>query len=170
MLSKIISQRDTKYANNGSFQGGLTDVIVALKNNIFRTLNVASIGEVTNVNSSSNTVEVKLLPQLSNEQSKTVTCNCILFPTSIQAEVEDKDGNKQTITQIQWTSYCKELATHDIVLVIYTNRSSSQNITQSNNDAKYSLLMSNNVELHSDKFGVVVGIITKRGTNKGDTK
>ena len=120
MADKTISQRDTKYAKNTSFQGGLTDVLIALKNNIFRNLNVATIGEVISTNESDNTVQVKLLPQASGEISKNITCNSLSFPiVKMQNDAET----------IEWRSYASVLAMHDLVLVLYTNRNSSQTIS-----------------------------------------
>ena len=158
MANKTISQRDTKYANNGSFQGGLTDVLVALKNNIFRNLNVATIGEVVSTNISDNTAVVKILPQSSGENSKNITCNCIAFPIMSK---EDETKN------IEWTSYASALEIHDLVLVLYTNRNSSQIIKQHSMNTTYSSLSNERLELHSDKFGVVIGLINKY--NQGGT-
>ena len=152
MADKTISQRDTKYAKNTSFQGGLTDVLIALKNNIFRNLNVATIGEVISTNESDNTVQVKLLPQASGEISKNITCNSLSFPI-----VKTQD-NAETI---EWRSYASVLAMHDLVLVLYTNRNSSQNIKQHSMNATYSALSKDRLELHSDKFGVVIGLVSK---------
>ena len=152
MTDKIISQRDTKYANTKSYQGGLADVLMALKANIFRNLNVATIGEVVSVNKTNNTMQVKILPQLSNEPSKNITCNSLSFPIITK---QDETEN------IEWTSYVNVVATHDLVLVVYTNRNSSQNITQSSMKTAYSSINKESVELHSDKFGIVVGVINK---------
>lgn len=149
MTDKTISQRDTKYAKNTSFQGGLTDVLIALKDNIFRNLNVATIGEVVSINTSDNTVQVKLLPQASGESSRNITCNSLSFP------VVKADNN------IEWKSYASVLNIHDLVLVLYTNRNSSQNIKQHSMNTTYSALSKDKLELHSDKFGVVIGLINK---------
>lgn len=160
MADKTISQRDTKYAKSTSFQGGLTDVLIALKNNIFRNLNVATIGEVVSTNTSDNTVQVKLLPQASGEISKNITCNSLSFPViKTQDEAET----------IEWRSYTSILEIHDLVLVVYTNRNSSQNIKQHSMKTTYSTLSKDRLELHSDKFGVVIGIINKYNQG-GETK
>lgn len=152
MADKTISQRDTKYAKNASFQGGLTDVLIALKNNIFRNLNVATIGEVISTDESDNTVQVKLLPQASGEISKNITCNSLSFP------VIKTQNDTETI---EWRSYASVLEMHDLVLVLYTNRNSSQNIKQHSMNATYSALSKDRLELHSDKFGVVIGLVSK---------
>jgi len=152
MADKTISQRDTKYAKNTSFQGGLTDVLVALKNNIFRNLNVATIGEVVSINTSDNTIQVKLLPQASGEISRNITCNSLSFPI-----VKTQDDTET----IEWRSYTSILAIHDLVLVLYTNRNSSQNIKQHSMNTTYSNLSKERLELHSDKFGIVIGLISK---------
>lgn len=147
MSDKVISQRDTKYADK-SYQGGLAEVLIALKSNIFRNLNVATIGEVVSTNKSDKTVVVKLLPQASGEISRNITCNCLSFPTK----------NDKTI---EWTSYADVAEMHDLVLVLYTNRNSSQNIKQHSMKTTYTTLSKEKLELHSDKFGIVVGIISK---------
>lgn len=152
MTDKAISQRDTKYAKNTSFQGGLTDVLIALKNNIFRNLNVAAIGEVVSTNISDNTIQVKLLPQASGEISKNITCNSLSFPI-----VKTQDDTET----VEWRSYASVLTIHDLVLVLYTNRNSSQNIRQHSMNTTYSTLPKKRLELHSEKFGVVVGLISK---------
>lgn len=155
---KIISQRDTKYANSSSFQGGLADVLIALKNNIFRNLNVATVGEVISIDASDGTVQVKLLPQASGEISKNITCNCLTFPVPA---VKTKDETETII----WKSYASILDAHDLVLVLYTNRNSSQSIKQHSMNVTYSSLSKEKLELHSDKFGIVIGLISKH--NKG---
>ena len=70
----ISSNRDTKYEGVKSTQGGLYDVVMALRNNIMKGLNVATLAEVQTIDVQTQTVSVKPFPLIEGELSKNMTC------------------------------------------------------------------------------------------------
>lgn len=143
----ISSNRDQKYANVNSVQGGLYDVLIELKNNVMRSLNVATLAEVQTVNKTNQTVTVTPFPLIENEISKNIICYSCMFQKVI--------GFNTT-----WASLIDELSIHDIVLVVFLNRNSSQNLQQSKKNQKRTAL-NQNVDLHSEKYGIIVGLCHK---------
>lgn len=153
MEKKVVTGRDPKYANNSSTQGGIHDLLNSLKSNIFDNLNVATIGEVQQVNKTTGIVTCKLLPTRKEESTRNIYCHTSLI-SSIK---EDADGNK-TITWFSLTDY---LDYKDLVLIVFTNRDSNQNIEQAMKDAQYTTINTEKIELHTDKSGVIISILNK---------
>lgn len=145
-MSKIIN-RDDKYATASSEQGGLLDVLLALKSNIMRGLNVATFAEVQGVDEVNQIVTVRPFPLIEGEKEKNIACFCCLMPQS----------SGETVT---WSSMTKSIGKKDVVLVVFLNRNSSQSFKQAKMKQKLSALKENS-ELHSDKFGVIIGICYK---------
>lgn len=148
-----ITNRDSKYATNKSTQGGLLDVLLALKANIMKATNVATLAEVQSIDTTNLVVKVKPFPLINGENEKTIDCYSCMFPTV-------KEDN------IKWSNLVDSLSKKDIVLVVFLNRNSSQNLKQARKNQVLTTLKENS-ELHSDKFGIVVGIVYKGGINNG---
>ena len=153
MEKKVVTGRDPRYSNNSSTQGGIHDLLNSLKNNIFDNLNVATIGEVQQVDKTTGIVTCKLLPIRKEESTRNIYCHTSL----ISSVKEDKDGNK-TITWFSLTDY---LDYKDLVLIVFTNRDSNQNIEQAMKDAQYTTINTEKIELHTDKSGVIISILNK---------
>lgn len=140
------SVRDTKYATTSSVQGGLYDVLLALKTHINRNLNVATFAEVQKIDTSTQIVTVKPFPLIDGESEKNIDCFSCMIPNMSNG--------------VSWVSLVDNLAIHDIVLVVFVNRNSSQAFTQLKNKQNITSL-SENTDLHSDKYGVIVGLCYK---------
>ena len=145
------TNRDPKYASTKSTQGGLYDVILALRYNIMKNLNVATLAEVQSVDSQHQIATVKPFPLIDGELSKNIDCYSCLIPKVV---IEDDK------TSVEWISLIDSLAMHDIVLVVFVNRSSSQNLEQAKANQKLTALQENS-ELHSDRYGMIVGLLHK---------
>lgn len=116
-------------------QNNITDddeleVLLALKRNIFKSLKVSSLGQVKELNES--TINVGLFPIYSDETEITIECY----------KLKDLEINK-----------------NDVVLVLFLDRNFKQNLNQVKNNQNKTNLNSNNSELHSLKYGIIVGIL-----------
>ena len=78
-MSEVIN-RDSKYATTSSEQGGLLDVLLALKSNIMRGLNVATFAEVQEVDEANQIVTVRPFPLVEGESEKNIACFSCLMP------------------------------------------------------------------------------------------
>lgn len=106
------------------------EVLLALKKNIFRDLKVASLGQVKEVNDSN--ISVSLFPTYSNESELYINCY----------KLNNLEINK-----------------NDVVLVLFLDKNFIQNLNQIKNNQTKSTLDSNNIELHSLKYGIIIGVI-----------
>lgn len=142
-----ITNRDSKYANTQSVQGGLLDVVLALKSNIMRTLKVATLAEVQSIDTKTQIVKVKPFPLIEGESEKIIECETIMTPA-----MQDKS--------FTYVSLANQLSNKDVVLVVFLDRNSSQNLSQAKKKQTLSTLKENS-ELHSDKFGIIVALVNK---------
>lgn len=106
------------------------EVLLALKRNILRDLKVASLGIVKSIKD--NIIKVNLFPTYANESEITIDCYCL----------KNLEVNKD-----------------NVVLVLFLDRNFIQNLNQKNNNQQLTKVDSKNIELHSLKYGVVIGII-----------
>ena len=106
------------------------EVLLALKRNILRDLKVASLGIVKSIKD--NIIKVNLFPTYTNESEITIDCYCL----------KNLEVNKD-----------------NVVLVLFLDRNFIQNLNQKNNNQRLTNIDSKNIELHSLKYGVVIGII-----------
>lgn len=106
------------------------EVLLALKRNILRDLKVASLGIVKSIKD--NIIKVNLFPTYTNESEITIDCYCL----------KNLEVNKD-----------------NVVLVLFLDRNFIQNLNQKNNNQQLTRVDSKNIELHSLKYGVVIGII-----------
>lgn len=106
------------------------EVLLALKRNILRDLKVASLGIVKSIKD--NIIKVNLFPTYTNESEITIDCYCL----------KNLEVNKD-----------------NVVLVLFLDRNFIQNLNQKNNSQQLTKVDSKNIELHSLKYGVVIGII-----------
>lgn len=106
------------------------EVLLALKRNILRDLKVASLGIVKSIKD--NIIKVNLFPTYTNESEITIDCYCL----------KNLEVNKD-----------------NVVLVLFLDRNFIQNLNQKNNNQQLTKVDSRNIELHSLKYGVVIGII-----------
>lgn len=128
---------------NNDKQGGLLEALLALKLNINRDLNVATLAEVVEVDTSNNVATVRPFPLLDNENEKSIDVIGSLY-------YDGKDYH--SITSL--------LELKDVVLVVFLNRNTNTALRQTKNKQKRTTLTSN-TDLHSDKFGVITNIIYK---------
>lgn len=142
------TNRDSKYINSKTVQGGLLDVVMALKANIMKSLNVATLAEVQQIDTKTKTLKVKPIPLIEGESEKNIECFTLV------AINKNSDGS------IEYKDLADYVSKRDIVLVVFLNRNSSQVLTQAKNKQKFTTLKEND-ELHSDKFGIVIGIVNK---------
>ena len=138
---------DIRYATTSTVQGGLSDVLSALKSNIMRALNVATLAEVQKVDEKSGIVTVKPFPLIDGEQDKNVDCYACLMPKTVNESIE-------------WVGIESSLSMHDIVIVAFLNRDSEQSYRQTKKSMKRTALNENS-DLHSDKYGFIIGICWK---------
>lgn len=106
------------------------EVLLTLKRNIFKNLKVASLAQVKEVGET--TIKVSLFPVYSDESELTVDCY--------------KLNNL-------------ELSKEDVVLVLFLDKNFIQNLKQIKNNQNKTNLDSNNIELHSLKYGIIIGIL-----------
>lgn len=106
------------------------EVLLALKRNILRDLKVASLGIVKSIKD--NIIKVNLFPTYTNESEITIDCYCL----------KNLEVNKD-----------------NVVLVLFLDRNFIQNLNQKNNNQQLTKVDSKNIELHSLKYGVIIGII-----------
>lgn len=122
---------DIRYQNKEIHCDSDLDVLLALRTNIFKTLKVATLGQVTTVNS--DTVNVSIFPLYSNEED---------------LNLEVYKLNNLTISE------------GDIVLILFLDRNFNQNLKQTkNNQARTKLNDSTDNALHSYKQGIIIGVL-----------
>lgn len=106
------------------------EVLLTLKRNIFKNLKVASLGQVTKIGS--DIINVTLFPLYKEETNVVIDCYKL------------KD---------------LELKPNDVVLILFLDRNFIQNLKQIKNNQSKTNLDVNNVELHSLKYGIIIGIL-----------
>ena len=106
------------------------EVLLTLKRNIFKNLKVASLGQVTKIGS--DIINVTLFPLYKEETNVVIDCYKL------------KD---------------LELKLNDVVLILFLDRNFIQNLKQIKNNQSKTNLDVNNVELHSLKYGIIIGIL-----------
>lgn len=119
-----------RQGNRGISKNDDLEVLLALKRNILRDLKVASLGIVKSIKD--NIIKVNLFPTYTNESEITIDCYCL----------KNLEVNKD-----------------NVVLVLFLDRNFIQNLNQKNNNQQLTKIDSKNIELHSLKYGVVIGII-----------
>lgn len=119
-----------RQGNRGISKNDDLEVLLALKRNILRDLKVASLGIVKSIKD--NIIKVNLFPTYTNESEITIDCYCL----------KNLEVNKD-----------------NVVLVLFLDRNFIQNLNQKNNNQQLTKVDSKNIELHSLKYGVVIGII-----------
>lgn len=119
-----------RQGNRGISKNDDLEVLLALKRNILRDLKVASLGIVKSIKD--NIIKVNLFPTYTNESEITIDCYCL----------KSLEVNKD-----------------NVVLVLFLDRNFIQNLNQKNNNQQLTKIDSKNIELHSLKYGVVIGII-----------
>lgn len=106
------------------------EVLLVLKRNILKNLKVASLAQVKEIGGS--TIKVSLFPIYSNETELTIECYKLK-----NLEVEK----------------------NNIVLILFLDRNFIQNLKQIQSNQNKTNLDSNNIELHSLKYGIIIGVI-----------
>ena len=115
-----------------SINGNSSDffkVLLALKANTMRDIHVATLGQVISYDSTSKVATVKPFPLVQKEAEKLITC---------------------------YTT--KDVATNDIVVVLFTDRDFIQNLKQLKAGQQTSSI--NDIsDLHSERYGIIIGTI-----------
>lgn len=140
------SSRDSSnFGGNKYQQSGLMDTLLSLHNYTMRHLKVASIGRITSIDTSNKLVSVEPLPLYEDESSKSIYCMCM-----------------QGFTETGFIDMLDYLDEDDIVLVLYLDRKSDDAMTNLRNGLKANTI-SKNLTLHSESYGVIIGLMQKGG-------
>ena len=139
--------RDNKYAGTQSSKVELYDVLIALKANIFRTLNVTTFAEVQSIEN--DIVKVSPFPLVENEATKIINC--------FAGQVPIWNSETSTTSFVELTTL---LTKGDIVMVGFTDRNTIQNFNQTRHGIERSTLLENN-DLHSDNYGFIIKVMYK---------
>lgn len=114
----------------------LLDVLLALEERIMKTLNVGTLALVTNIDSTNKKCNVKIFPSATND-SKEIVC---MYGDNIVEE---------------------NLTLGSIVIILFLDKDFRQNLTTLSNDIVIVQKNTNNI-LHSDLYGIVIGIFKKK--------
>ena len=127
---------------NNSYSGSSTQnvddlltVLLQVKKNIMKSLNVASIAQVKKIDNEHKIATVQLYPILEDESEKNID---VYWCSNLET-----DGT--TI-----------FATNDIVLVIFCDRNFKAAFKKLKNSQAPSTL-DENIDLHTDRYGIIVG-------------
>ena len=120
---------DIRQQGYSFYEDDLLSVCTTLKGNIFRNLKVATLAKV--IKSENDIIKCKPFPLVEKEASKIINCYKLKNLT---------------------------LKEDDVALVLFLDRNFLQNLKQIKNNQKLTTLQQN-VDLHSDKFGIIIGII-----------
>lgn len=145
MANKDIDSRNQNLNNKNV---NLSDVVYALRNNIMRTLKVATLATVISIKDQ---VEVQPFPLIENEAVKNIYCSSILI-----YNYNEKDK------KYEWINLSSMLSEGDVVLVLFVDRNSNSNLALIQNNNQPTKL-NENINLHTEMNGVIVGIVYKKG-------
>lgn len=125
---------DNRFQNTSTSNNSELDVLLALKENIFKNLKVGSFGQVKSINEEENIASV------------------VLFPAY-------KDNIEITIS----VSICKSVIVkeNDIVVVIFLDNNFKQSLRQTLKQQKRSNLNSDIIEMHSINYGVIIASMSR---------
>lgn len=133
-----VSARDLeKFGNIKTEQGGAYDFGTSVKTNAMRSLKVASLALVKEIDIDNALIKVSPFPLLVNEREKIISCY-------VSRSFKER--------------YLNNLREGDSVLVLFLDRNYIQNYMQFKSGQKLTCL-SNNMDLHSDRFGVVIDMM-----------
>ena len=129
---------DRRYQNTPMRNDSELDVLLALKENIFKNLKVGSFGQVKSVNEEDNTASV------------------VLFPSY-------KDSIEITIS----VTICKSVIVKedDVVVILFLDTNFKQSLKQTIKQQKRSGLDTSIVEMHSINYGVVIASMSRTDVN-----
>lgn len=151
-MGTMVSARDReKFANTNSEQGGITELTKNLKKNVFRSLKVATLAKITELDDTNKIIKVSPIPLIYKEQIKSIDCYGV-------KKFKD-DGGVYNIYD--------NLKLNDYVLVIFLDRNTIQNIQQIQKEQELSY-RSENEDLHSDKFGIVIDLFYRKEEEEGE--
>ena len=125
---------DIRYQNTSVKNDSELDVLLALKENIFKNLKVGSFGQVKKVNEEDNTASVVLFPAYKNN-----------IEISINVTI------------------CKNLVIKedDVVVILFLDTNFKQSLRQTLKQQKRSSLDTSIVEMHSINYGVVIASMSR---------
>lgn len=133
-----VSARDLeKFGNIKTEQGGAYDFGASVKTNALRSLKVASLALVKEIDVNNALIKVSPFPLLVNEREKIIPCY-------VSRSFKER--------------YLNDLKEEDGVLVLFLDRNYMQNYAQIKSNQKLTSL-SNDNDLHSDRFGIVIDMI-----------
>lgn len=133
-----VSARDLeKFGNIKTEQGGAYDFGASVKINTLRNLKVASLALVKEIDTDNALIKVSPFPLLVNEREKIIPCY-------VSRSFKER--------------YLNDLKEGGSVLVLFLDRNYIQNYTQLKSNQKLTSL-SNDNDLHSDRFGIVIDMI-----------
>ncbi len=124
-MSIDIRRENKEVRDNSQLQ-----VLLSLKRNIMRELNVGSLGEVEKIDN--DIITVNLFPAY--EETNELKIQCYKLK---DLEIKEKD----------------------VVVILFLDLNFKQNLLQTRSNQIRSKLSKNNKEYHSKKFGIIIGII-----------
>lgn len=125
---------DNRYQNTPIKNDSELDVLLALKENIFKNLKVGSFGQVKNINEEDNTASVVLFPAYKNNIEITISV------TICKNVIVKKD---------------------DVVVILFLDTNFKQSLRQTIKQQKRSSLDTSIVEMHSINYGVVIASMSR---------
>lgn len=125
---------DTRYQNSSIQDTSELEVLLALKENIFKTLKVGSFGQVKSIDEENSIAEVVLFPSYKNEIEVTIFAT---ISTSISV---------------------KEL---DVVVVLFLDNNFKQSLKQTLKEQRRTGLDTKEITLHSINYGVIIASMSK---------
>lgn len=129
-------------------QGGLHELLLVVKQNIIKSIKVATLAEVQNIDLNTGLVTVRPFPLIDGENNKLITC--------LTSSIPQINQNEQKIINL-----INILNKQDIVLVLFLDRNSLQSFKQYQKNQKQSVLLQDS-EFHSDKYGIITNICYRK--------
>lgn len=128
---------DIRFKQNTTTDYSELEVLLALKDNIFKNLKVGSFAQVVSVNTEDNTAQVILFPSYKGDIDVTIS---VIIPKSVLVSVDDT------------------------VVVLFLDTNFKQTLKQTIKKQKRSQLETTNVVLHSLNYGVIIASMSQGGS------
>lgn len=129
---------DIRQQNNASVdESSELEVLLALRENIFKTLKVGSFAEVKSIDEDNKTAMVTLFPAYKNEIEITISVT-----TTASVEIQE----------------------HDLVVVLFLDTNFRSSLRQALKQQKRAGLDTNDITMHSINYGVIIASMSREYT------
>jgi len=129
---------DMRMQNSNTRESSELDVLLALKDNIFKNLKVGSFAQVKSVNEEDNTASVVLFPAYKNTSEITISV------TICKSVIVKED---------------------DVVVILFLDTNFKQSLKQTIKQQKRNGLDASIIEMHSINYGVVIASMSRSDIN-----